>query len=101
MVHEYTSEDPGILGEGTVIVDFYADWCGPCKKYAPVFEELEKEFSSMTFVKINSDVYEGLLVKYDVQSLPTTLVLINGKVTDRFEGFNKDEIKLMIEKYKH
>ena len=101
MVHEYTSSDPGILSNGTVIVDFYAEWCGPCKKYAPVFEELSVEYSSMTFVKINSDEYEGLIQKYDVVSLPTTLVLLNGKVMDRVEGFSKEDIVSMIEKYKN
>jgi thioredoxin 1 len=100
MIHEYTESDPGILSNGTVVVDFYADWCGPCKKYAPVFEELAQEYFSMTFVKVNTDDHEALVQKYTIMSLPTTLVLINGKTSDRVEGYSRDDIKLMIEKFK-
>jgi thioredoxin 1 len=100
MVHEFTANDPGILSNGTVIVDFYADWCGPCKKYAPKFIELAEEFSSMTFVKVNTEEHEALQQKYDVSSLPTTLVLVNGKVVDRVEGFCLKTIRAMIEKLK-
>lgn len=101
MVHEFSASDPGILSNGTVIVDFYAEWCGPCKKYAPKFIELSEEFSSFTFVKINSDEHEALQLKYMINSLPTTLVLVNGKDMDRVEGFDLEAIREMIEKFKH
>jgi thioredoxin 1 len=99
MVHQFTSQDPSILSNGTVIVDFYADWCGPCKKYAPHFESLASVYTKMTFVKVNADEFDEVMQKYTIESLPTTLVLSNGKEVDRFEGFNVDEIKTMIEKY--
>jgi thioredoxin 1 len=97
MAHYFTAQDPSILSNGTVIVDFYADWCGPCKKYAPHFESLALEYTQMTFVKVDADEFDEIMQKYDVASLPTTLVLKNGKEVDRFEGFNLDEIKVMIE----
>jgi thioredoxin 1 len=97
MAHHFTSKDPSILSNGTVIVDFYADWCGPCKKYAPEFESLAKVYTKMTFVKVNADEFDDVMQKFDIQSLPTTLVLKNGKEEGRVEGFNLDEIKAMIE----
>jgi thioredoxin 1 len=101
MVHEFSSADPSILSNGTVIVDFYAEWCNPCKKYAPKFIELSEEFISFTFVKVNTDEHEGLQQKYMINSLPTTLVLVNGKDMDRVEGYDLQEIRAMIEKFKH
>lgn len=92
----FSASDPSILSNGTVVVDFYALWCGPCKRYAPEFEELAKIFSKMTFVKVNTEEHESVQEKYEVSSLPTTLVLVNGKEKARFEGYNLQEIKEML-----
>jgi thioredoxin 1 len=92
----FSSSDPSILSNGTVVVDFYADWCGPCKKYAPHFEELAKIFSKMTFVKVDTEENEAIMNHFEVSSLPTTLVLVNGQEKDRYEGFNLQDIKEML-----
>ena len=93
---EFSSNDPSILSNGTVIVDFFAEWCGPCKKYAPEFEELAKIFSKMTFVKVNTEEHEFLQEKYQITSLPTTLVLVNGIEKARYEGYVLQDIKEML-----
>ena len=93
---EFSSSDPSILSNGTVIVDFFAEWCGPCKKYAPEFEELAKIFSKMTFVKVNTEKHEFLQEKYYITSLPTTLVLVNGVEKARYEGYVLQDIKEML-----
>jgi len=100
-VTAFSSTDPSILSNGTVIVDFSAVWCGPCKKYAPEFEKLalEKKFSMMTFVKVDIDEHESLGKKYEINSLPTTLVLVNGKEMARCEGYDLQEICDMLDKF--
>jgi len=92
----FSSKDPSILSNGTVVVDFFAEWCGPCKKYAPEFEELAKIFSKMTFIKVNTDEHEVVVEKFTVTSLPTTLVLVNGTEKARCEGYVLKEIKEML-----
>lgn len=77
-----------------VLVDFYADWCGPCKMMAPVVEELAGELQGKAKVgKINIDENQGLAMKYEVMSIPTLIVFKEGKETNRFVGVtDKDEL---------
>jgi thioredoxin 1 len=96
---QFSSNDPSILSNGTVIVDFYAEWCGPCKKYAPEFEKLASLFTKMTFVKVNTEEHESIVEKYAVTSLPTTLVLVNGSEKARYEGYVLQDIKEMLLEY--
>ena len=96
---QFSSNDPSILSNGTVIVDFYAEWCGPCKKYAPEFEKLANLFTKMTFVKVNTEEHESIVEKYSVTSLPTTLVLVNSSEKARYEGYVLQDIKEMLLEY--
>jgi len=93
---KFSSNDPSILSNGTVIVDFFAEWCGPCKKYAPEFEKLADIFTKMTFVKVNTEEHESVVDKYTITSLPTTLVLVNGSEKARYEGYDLEDIKKML-----
>ena len=102
MVEEYNGSKSQKLqlGEGTVILDFYATWCGPCKKLAPIFmsiaEEATKSNASATFFKIDVDKFQDLTAKYEIDSMPTVLVLKNGKVQDRVEGFDERKIRQTV-----
>lgn len=83
------------LSEGTVIVDFYATWCGPCKKLAPLYAKLA-EASSLPCFKVDVDKWPKLTEKYEIDSMPTVLVLKNGKAQERVEGFEVDAIEALI-----
>ncbi|GGX45542.1 thioredoxin [Saccharospirillum salsuginis] len=67
-------------GEGLTLVDFYADWCGPCKMIAPVLEDLADEYDGkVTIVKLDADAHPEVLSKYGVRGLPTLMMFENGK----------------------
>ena len=74
-----------------VFVDFWADWCGPCKAMAPVLERLAKEYRGrLEFAKINVDEYPQVSRRYGVRSLPTTILFHRGKPASRFTGFRSE-----------
>ena len=81
-----------------VVVDVYADWCGPCKQVLPIFEELAKELGDKyKFLKINVDKERDLAVKYNVSSIPTFLFFKKGKVVGKETGgMNKETLKNKI-----
>jgi thioredoxin 1 len=73
--------------KGVAIVDFYADWCGPCKMMAPIFEEAAKEAGEKAkFGKLNVDEARETAMKYGVMSIPTTIVFEDGKVRSQVAG---------------
>lgn len=76
-----------------VLVDFYADWCGPCKMLSPIINEVSEEYKGAKFVKLNIDEEQYLAIKYNVMSIPTLLVFNNGKEIKRSVGLiSKAEI---------
>jgi thioredoxin len=73
--------------EGLVIVDFWAEWCGPCRAIAPVLEELaDASEGRVTLIKVNVDEHPDLAARYSVRSIPTILFVKNGAVVDRIVG---------------
>ncbi len=72
--------------QGIVLVDFYADWCGPCRMTAPTIDELAKELTDIKFIKINVDDNPDLASQYQVFSIPTFLIFKNGQVVHQFVG---------------
>ena len=87
-------EQEVINADKIVVVDFYADWCGPCKMMAPIIEEIAKELEGKAKVgKINIDDNQSLAVKYQVMSIPTIAIFKQGKVIQSFVGVtDKQEI---------
>jgi thioredoxin 1 len=70
-----------------VMVDFWAEWCGPCKAIAPVLEELAQEYAGrLTIGKVNVDEHPGLAARFQVRSIPTLLVFKGGQVVDQIVG---------------
>ena len=79
------------------IVDFYADWCGPCKMLAPVMESLARQLPNMAFAKVNVDEAHKLARRFNVSSIPTVLIFKNKKLVNQFTGFRDErEIKEII-----
>jgi thioredoxin 1 len=71
-----------------VVVDFYADWCGPCRAMAPVIEQLATEYAGKVSVgKLDVDVNQDLAIKYGVMGIPTLGLFRGGKMVDRITGF--------------
>ena len=77
-----------------VLIDFYADWCGPCKMMSPIIDEIAEEKGEEIKVgKINVDENQDLAMEYDVMSIPTIMIMNNGKVEKTFIGVtDKNEI---------
>jgi thioredoxin 1 len=81
-----------------VLVDFYADWCGPCKMIAPVLEEVAREATDAKIVKVNVDENPQLAARYGISSIPSLLVFKDGEVADQHIGLaNKAQLRSMID----
>ncbi|HXH81626.1 MAG TPA: thioredoxin [Candidatus Tectomicrobia bacterium] len=79
---ETLSREPGL-----VMVDFWAEWCGPCRAIAPVLEDLARESGGrVTLAKVNVDENHGLAARYGIRSIPTVLFMREGKVVDQVIG---------------
>ncbi len=99
-----TSEDfdqSVIKADSPVLVDFYADWCGPCKTQTPILDELAQEFDGkVKFAKVDIDVEENkdLAVKYGVMSVPTLIIFSNGEVKETLVGVtSKSKLQQKLE----
>lgn len=72
--------------KGTVFIDFHAEWCAPCKVTSPIIDELSDEMKDIKFVKIDVDHNPNVASQYSVFSIPTFLILRDGKVVSQFVG---------------
>jgi len=91
--------DQIISAENATLVDFWAEWCGPCRSVSPVVEDLSGEYDGkVDFVKINVDENGGLAQKYNVLSIPTLAIFKNGEIVSRKVGSSpKESFKIMID----
>ena len=90
MAFEFTDsnfQETAIENDGVAVVDFWAEWCGPCRMITPIIEELAKEYDGkVTVGKLNVDHNQDTSMKYNVRSIPTILILKNGEVVDKQVG---------------
>jgi len=83
---------------GTVLIDFWADWCGPCKMFSPIIDEIaEENTGNLKVCKVNVTEEEDLASEYRVMSIPMILVFKNGKITNKAIGLqSKEEVLKML-----
>ncbi|CAG8522014.1 9346_t:CDS:2 [Acaulospora morrowiae] len=87
------------IKEGVTVVDFYADWCGPCRSFAPILEELSKEYEGrVKFLKVNTDKLQDLSASYSITALPTFLIFKNDQCMEelRVIGAVKENLEKNI-----
>ncbi|MCD4666218.1 thioredoxin [archaeon] len=101
MVKEISTQDfkkEVIDADKPVLVDFYADWCGPCKMIAPMIDELSKEITKINFVKLNVDKSPEIPTQYGIMGIPTLILFKKNQELMRITGVRpKDILKKQIE----
>ena len=85
-------EDFNNLIQNRVLVDFYADWCGPCKMLAPILETLASKHPDVKVLKVNVDAEQNLAMKHSIMAIPTLIVYKDGKQSDVRQGFANLEL---------
>ena len=80
-----------IKSEKKVLIDFYADWCGPCQKLSPIVDKFAEEHSEIKVVRIDIDAQEELADRYNIRSIPTLVVIENGEEINRVIGLVSEE----------
>ena len=100
MVNQINSdkfEEQVLKSEKPAVVDFYADWCGPCKMLSPVVDQIGEEKDDIKVCKVNVDEQQDIAVKYKVMSIPTLIVFKNGEEVNRSVGVvPKEEILALL-----
>lgn len=88
-------------GDNPCIIDFYADWCGPCKKIAPIMEELAKEYKGkLTIYKVNTDNERKLATIFKIKSIPTVFFMpMTGQPRTQVGALSKEDYKNIIEQH--
>ncbi len=92
-VTEKDFEEEVLKSSVPVIVDVWAPWCGPCRIYSPIVDEASKDYEGkIKFVKIDADENENIAAKYGIMSIPTTLLVVNGKLKAQNVGAVPKEV---------
>ena len=86
MINDQSFQKEVLDHKGIVFVDFYADWCGPCKMTEPIVEEISEEKKGIKFVKVDVDKNQSLAQHYSIFSIPTFMVFKDGKIANQFVG---------------
>lgn len=96
-VNSQNFEEEVLKCEKPVLVDFYADWCGPCKMLSPMVDQVAQENETIKVVKVNVDEAQDLALQYQVMSIPTLVVIKEGKEVNRSVGLiDKSEIIKLV-----
>jgi len=94
-------DDETKKADAPILVDFWAEWCGPCRMVAPVLEQLAKDYAGKARVgKVNVDEHSAIAARFGVQSIPTLLLFKQGKVVEQYIGAtSKDVLAKILDKH--
>lgn len=96
-ITEKNFNDEVIKSDQTVLLDFYAEWCGPCNMLSPTIDEIANENKNIKVYKVNIDEETNLVNKFNIVSVPTILIFKNGEITSKISGLtDKDQILSMV-----
>ena len=109
--------DETVGKDGIVLVDFWAEWCGPCKRFAPFFESASEEKPEITFAKVDTEEHQELSVKYSITAIPTLMAFRDGimvfnqagalppaelnKLITAVEGLDMDDVRRQVAEHQH
>jgi thioredoxin 1 len=97
---DITNFDEIISKDTLTLVDFWAEWCGPCKSMHPIFTRLAKKYENVKFARVNVDNNQNISMKFGVQSIPTFIMFKNGKPIDKMIGaVGEPGIHMICKKY--
>lgn len=101
-----------VAKDGIVLVDFWADWCGPCKRFAPIYEDSSNEHADIVHGKVDTEAHQELSIKYGITAIPTLMAFRDGimvfnqagalpgpalkQLVDAVEGLDMDEVRSKI-----
>ena len=89
-----------IKGSGVIVVDFWATWCGPCIRFAPTFEKMDKEMPDVSFYKVDVDVVSEVTEKQGISCMPTFKVYKNGECVGTVEGASETQLTELLNSHK-
>ena len=100
MVKKISQEEfEQVKNDDIAVIDFSAEWCGPCKMVGPLVEELSKEYTDIKFVKVNVDNTPDIAQRYGIMSIPTLIAFKNGEIAGSIVGFQpKEALAALAEK---
>jgi len=91
------NEFKDVIKEGTVLVDCFATWCGPCRMLSPIVDQVSEEVKNVNFYKLDVDDAENISNEYGIMSIPTLLVFKDGKLVNKSVGLvNADALKELV-----
>ena len=97
---ELTSQnfEQTVLDNGTVLVDFWAEWCGPCKRFGPVYDEVSEQHDDIVFAKVDTEAEQALAAAVNITSIPTLMAFRDGILVFRQAGaLPKDALQSLVD----